>query len=195
MASEHETLLEYYQLSKLDRGNKIKESSREFFLGLNNKDELFTVIIKGHLLIENSLENLLKKFVENYKVLNYKYFSEKLNLCYALELITESTYRALNKVNKIRNKYGHDINFKFEQKHLDDMISSLSKNDKLEYEENCNYFKYNDLYKKVNYFMHFIFTNVKISEETIHFTKRDKTLKWQIELMDECKKYYPDSKE
>lgn len=195
MASEHETLLEYYQLSKLDRGNKIKESSREFFLGLNNKDELFTVIIKGHLLIENSLENLLKKFVENYKVLNYKYFSEKLNLCYALELIPESTYRALNQVNKIRNKYGHDINFKFEEKHLDDMISSLSKNDKLEYEENCNYFKYKDLYKKVNYFMHFIFTSVKISEETIHFTKRDKTLKWQIELMDECKKYYTDSKE
>lgn len=81
-------------------------------------DPLFTAIIKGHLIVENHLEDLLINFGFSEEILSNRNFNFwlKFKLCEELSLIDKEHVPPIAKLNNIRNKYGHNIGFKIEKK-------------------------------------------------------------------------------
>jgi hypothetical protein len=86
-------------------------------------------ILKGHLLIEEVLGDLLKKSLKNSNPLTLKVgermmFSEKLKFCWALnrERIKDEVWCWLKELNQIRNAMAHTV----EPKGIDDRIAKLT---------------------------------------------------------------------
>jgi len=70
-------------------------------------------VIRGQIMIENLLDELLGKNLSSYKKLAKRhriYFDLKVDLCLSLNLISERLGEALHTLNKIRNKLSHEKN-------------------------------------------------------------------------------------
>ncbi|MFA0308968.1 hypothetical protein BH581_02990 [Vibrio splendidus] len=75
------------------------------------------VVLKGHLLIEELLSDILTLHLSldnplGIKITNNMMFAKKLELCWALSKSTElpdEFWVAIKKLNTIRNKYSHNI--------------------------------------------------------------------------------------
>lgn len=191
----NEVIKEFYNVSKEDKLYKAADDLSKFILDVEKKDDILIAIIKGHLLIENNLEDLLENYIERYSKLNIKYFSEKLNLCYALDLIDEYAYKLLKGINKIRNEYGHDLNFEFKKENLEKWESILSKEDKTLYQKLIEPYEDSEIFNKVTCYLQCAFMKVYNRKITIHDIKRDKAIKWYNELLDDALKYVDNERE
>ena len=70
-------------------------------------------VIRGQIMIENLLDELLGKNLSSYKKLAKRhriYFDLKVDLCLSLNLISQRLGEALHTLNKIRNKLSHEKN-------------------------------------------------------------------------------------
>lgn len=79
----------------------------------NEKDAL-NLTIKAHLYVENFLEEILKrKFMHNSIFLNNRdfTFSLKLDVLCAKNYLDEKLYRDIRLLNRVRNKFAHDLSF------------------------------------------------------------------------------------
>lgn len=180
------------QYKKLSQEKKMEESIEilyNFILDVEEKDDILIAIIKGHLLIENCLEDLLENYVERYSKLNTKYFSEKLKLCYALDLIDKDTYNLLNEINKTRNKYGHDLNFQFKYEDLKIWTDVLSSKNKELYQELIEPYDDTNIFEKVTCCLQCAFMNVYKKKLSIHLIKMAKAERWYKELLEDTLKY------
>ena len=122
------------------KSNIIKEhieQRKEVLNKITETDEMLIAILKGNLILENKLKDLLIKYGIEKRILDKKYqsFHDKLNLCNSLNIINKDTVNYLSKMNTTRNKYGHNIDFKITEEYLEDMISTLNDRDKSFYEE------------------------------------------------------------
>jgi hypothetical protein len=72
------------------------------------------LVLRGHLYIENELNNLLKKFIPNSAILklNKQGFYKKLELALALDLIEKEHFDSLEYLNELRNNYAHNLKYK-----------------------------------------------------------------------------------
>lgn len=186
---------EYFELT---RENSVKETvdlSNKLIKEITTSDPIFIAIIKGHLLIENILIDILKEYGIKDKAIEGKYFMDKLNLCYGLDLIREEVRNPLAKINKMRNKYGHDISFKFTNKYLNEMISSLSAHDKGEYEKQVNeefdklYDEDDKLYIGLVQYIEYICMKLKRQELLMDYKKANKALEWHTAVIKKTNKY------
>lgn len=87
------------------------------------------VLLKGHLLIEELLTEILisslnKSNPINIKIGNATNFNQKLNLCWALNKndINETIWESLKELNSIRNSMAHEV----EPKGIDEKINKFS---------------------------------------------------------------------
>jgi len=86
--------------------------------------------IVGHTKLENLLEELLlsrlitnKNIKDNIKGLN---FDKKNNLCYAIGAISKVEYDDLKKINEIRNKFAHRLEYRdFNNPKIQELCSDL----------------------------------------------------------------------
>lgn len=68
-------------------------------------------VIRGHIMIERLLDDLLEQNLKGYAKLLKRhriYFDLKVDLCLVLGLISERLSNALHTLNKIRNKLSHE---------------------------------------------------------------------------------------
>lgn len=185
---------DYFNLTSEQKSKEIVNATTEFEKNIEANDPIFTAIIKGHLLIENVLGNIIKDYVEDYSSLECKYFNDKLKLCVGLGLIDNTLVPPLKKINKFRNKYSHNINFKFEEENLNEMISSLTSTDKSDYEQHIS--KYNNskskdsLYRGIVVFIEQIFVALHIEKIFIEYTKASKATVWNTSLIQKCNTIY-----
>lgn len=109
---------------------------KEVLNKITETDEMLIAILKGNLILENKLKDLLIKYGIEKSILDKKYqsFHDKLNLCNSLNIINKDTVNYLSKMNTTRNKYGHNIDFKITEEYLEGMISTLNDSDKSFYE-------------------------------------------------------------
>lgn len=95
---------------------------------LETTDDNLLLVLRGHLYIENELQELLKRYIpnpeafENMRLL----FKNKADLTYALNLIEEKYYKSLLIFNSFRNKYAHDIDYTITAEKVDRLKQELA---------------------------------------------------------------------
>ena len=91
--------------------DELKEFAFQYFDGktIMNIDDL-TVVVRGHLVIESFLEQLLKKHMDlsEFDGQDDLTFSRKLKMVQGLGLLGD-LYPSIRRLNKIRNDFAHDI--------------------------------------------------------------------------------------
>ena len=188
---------EHYMSIKDSITKENMENRKKVIEEITTTDSLLIAIIKGNLIIENKLKDLLVKYGihENVIEKKYKYFNDKLVLCSSLNIINQDIVNALNKMNSTRNKYGHNINFNITEQYLEDMISTLSANDKKTYEELLKIQGYKKLegdekiYKQVITFIEVVYFNLKTTESLFFYKKRGFVLDFYTNILKEINEH------
>ncbi|QQX81574.1 hypothetical protein JK628_06855 [Shewanella sp. KX20019] len=92
-------------------------------------------LLKGHLLIEEFLSDLIKVKLSDYNPLGLKVekrmmFNQKLNLCWALtrKELPDSIWIALKKLNSIRNDMAHEVEPKGINKKITELTTQVLPN-------------------------------------------------------------------
>lgn len=88
------------------------ETANEFLANTEGEDEL-QVVLRTHLYIERELTEILKiSLAEPDYILNTRFmFANKLNLAVALGVFPIGVKKAYDKLNKMRNKFAHELEF------------------------------------------------------------------------------------
>lgn len=113
---------------KMERAKESKKINKVFMKDTKSS-EILIIILKAHLYIERELIKTLTETIIDEKILNGTTFRQKLDLANSMGLI-DGFYGALGKVNSIRNAYAHDIEYSFDEKIFEDLLSTLPKEDK-----------------------------------------------------------------
>lgn len=114
--------------------DEYKQTIKEF-MSYTISEDFMGIILRGHLFIENELSTLIRNVLINPSKIDLPYFSTKLDAAFSLGVIDEQWYGAFKKMNKVRNKYAHDLGYEFTNKDYDDLVSTLSKEAKEEFIE------------------------------------------------------------
>ncbi|MTP77993.1 hypothetical protein GMB70_04870 [Turicibacter sanguinis] len=141
-----------------------KEPLKEYKIFIKNtqSSELLVMFLKAHLYIEVELTNMLTETIIDEKVIRNSTFSQKLDLANSMGMLDEM-YGPIKKVNSIRNSYGHDVNFKFDEEIFTDLISTLSKQDKDDFLSEYEIWKpllYKGDIPEFNYKTQFLLSNI-----------------------------------
>ena len=111
-----------------ERSKEIKAENLKFMRDTKSS-EMLIVILKAHLYIERELIKALTETIIDEKILSNTTFVQKLELAKSMGII-DDIGGALKKVNSIRNGYAHSINFVFDESTYEDLLSTLTKEDK-----------------------------------------------------------------
>jgi len=71
------------------------------------------MILLSHLYLEKCLEEIIKKKFERPKNILENNFKQKLDIIYSLGSIDEKSYHDISAINRIRNKFVHNLNYTF----------------------------------------------------------------------------------
>ena len=82
-------------------------------LEMSYEKELLSKLLTGHLSIENKLDLMLHRLFKNEKYIKQANlrFQQKIDLILALELIPEKLGLYIKRLNSLRNKYAHRIDY------------------------------------------------------------------------------------
>lgn len=123
---EKETMKELekeYLRSQLDVFNE----ERKNFIEETKYDDISMTILKTHLYIQKEMTELTNIFFKNANVFKEDYtFAHRLNLLYALGVIDKELYDPIRRLNSIRNKIGHNLNYTYSEKEYISMYDTLS---------------------------------------------------------------------
>jgi hypothetical protein len=111
-----------------------KPDTDSFSKELEYKNDKLYIILRGHLYIENELDNLLEGFIPNPDVLELyrESFRRKIFLALSLNLIEQKHFDALLDFNDFRNKYAHRLKYHITHQEIIEFKNSLSEIDGLE---------------------------------------------------------------
>jgi len=94
-------------------------------------DDPLTMVVKAHLYIESVLSRLIATYLENPKALDLERmpFSQKVQLGISLGLIDRREKRALIGLNRIRNRFVHNLEAVLSKEDAADLLTDLSASD------------------------------------------------------------------
>lgn len=109
--------------------------TRKEFFTFTESEDILGIILRGHIIIEGELINLLERTLVKPDIikLSKKPYSSNLKLAASLGLVDQEWLSPFNKLNEFRNKFAHHQGYEFEDKDYDDLLSTLSKEDKQEF--------------------------------------------------------------
>lgn len=88
-----------------------KEVTMNFIMSHSIHADELSIILKGHLFTEYMLDMLIReKFEKPNTILKYK-FSQKLEILYSLDLLPLYLYKNISYLNKIRNRFAHNLEY------------------------------------------------------------------------------------
>jgi hypothetical protein len=143
---------------------EINEEKKKFYRYTESEDFL-GIILRGHLFIENELDKLLSNVLLNNTKMSLPFFKSKLDCAYSIGVIDKEWYGGFSKLNKIRNKYAHDLDYEFQKKDYEDLLATLDKESKREFNKDL------DATITIRKIKRFFTSN----EEPENLTLRDKT--------------------
>lgn len=90
-------------------------------------EDLFSVIIKGHLYCESVLSHLIEEVLPYPEHLNIARldYQAKVNLCCALGVVPERYKTSLTHLGKLRNKFSHNLNFSLSEVDEQDFMNLI----------------------------------------------------------------------
>ncbi len=96
------------------------EIALEFTMRVRENDDEATIILIGHLLIENLIDKIIESKCKSPKtILNDSRtypFSVKLHIVYSMGLLPDYIYKNIIRINNFRNKFAHNIEFNIDPK-------------------------------------------------------------------------------
>lgn len=113
---------------KIERAKESKQVNKKFMQDTKS-DDILVIILKAHLYMERELIKILTETIIDENILRPKTFRQKLDLANSMGLL-DGYYGVLGKVNSIRNNFAHNIDYKFDEKTYEDLLSTLTKIDK-----------------------------------------------------------------
>ena len=116
---------------KVERSKESKNVNIKFMQDTKS-DDILVIILKAHLYMERELIRTLTETIIDEKVLKSTTFRQKLDLANSMGLLDEY-YGVLGKVNSIRNDFAHKIDYEFDEKIYEDLLSTFPKIDKDEF--------------------------------------------------------------
>lgn len=108
-------------LAELSNEDSIfNEVAAEFLMRVREYDDESTIILVGHLLIENLIDKIIESKCKSPKIIlndsrTYP-FSVKVQILYSMRLIPDYIYNNIIRINKLRNKFSHNIEFNIDPK-------------------------------------------------------------------------------
>lgn len=162
------------------------------FIKATKSKEILIVILKAHLYMEQELIRALTDTLLDEKILSGTTFRQKLDLAHSIGII-DDIYGALGKVNSIRNSYAHSIEYSFDEKVFEDLLSTLTKSDKddflSDYEEMKPIFFYGDI-PELNFKLQVLLGNIWFALLSCRvFAKRGIELRMQEKEIQTKSKY------
>lgn len=104
----------------------MKENAFKYHVLKSN--QILSIIISGHLLIEKQLINILEKSIPKPDILlkgNGLSFSRLIDLNEALGIIESDLANVLRAFNRIRNKYAHNLSYCGNENVIDSFLDAL----------------------------------------------------------------------
>lgn len=99
------------------------EQKKQIF---SQKNKPLSIILKSHLVVENMIDSLLTNYNPDMKkYITEKRFGEKIDILRFCKIIDLSIYEKLKTLNKIRNGFAHDLNYKLPNKDIEPLIKGL----------------------------------------------------------------------
>lgn len=94
-------------------------------------DDPLTMVVKAHLYIESVLNKLIATYLEHPQALDLARmaFSQKIQLGISLGLIDRRERRVLIGLNRIRNRFVHNLEAALSEKDAADLLAELSQGD------------------------------------------------------------------
>lgn len=161
--------------------DEVKKINKDFMRDTKS-NEILIIILKSHLYIERELIKTLTETIIDEKILIGTTFRQKLDLANSMGVI-EGLYGALGKVNSVRNSYAHDVSYEFGEKEFEDLLSTLSKEDKEDFISDYNGWKpflYDGTIPEFNFKLQLLLNNIWFSMTSCRaFAKRAIELKLQ----------------
>ena len=169
------------------REEELTQAFNRFVKDTRGENEL-QVIIRGHLYVENEIDNLLKLKLEKPQHLydnNFMFYS-KLKTALALGLIPEENKNAYIRLNKIRNNFAHNLNYELTENDFTDLYGVFNSN----YREKFKFITDNNLSLTERTLLHkfkelifILWFELKYAVDTYELVKRRAYLTEQIELI------------
>ncbi|MET3657810.1 hypothetical protein [Sporosarcina psychrophila] len=126
--SEEEIVIQIKWITE-DLYNQFKQLNDELkvFISDTDSDDELQVILRGHLYIEREITGMLRIILEYPdEILSDRFmFMNKVNLAVALGIIKKEDKSVLNKVNSLRNKLAHKLNYSCNEKDYSGLSDSL----------------------------------------------------------------------
>lgn len=126
----------YYNDKEIQYMKESMKKSISEFMSYTESEDYMGIILRAQIYIENDLNELIKKLLIHPEKISLQFFSAKLDAAYALGAIDDEWYGALKKFNRLRNKYAHDFGYELKTSDYEDLISTLSKDAKKEFQIN-----------------------------------------------------------
>jgi len=105
-------------------------TDEQFFIDLNGEDDLGAVI-RSQLHIEYELDQLLKKQIPNYSVLDKLHLDYEIKIVLAIAMELNQNYeKPLKGFGLIRNKFAHEPGFKLTKSDTNNLYNCFAKEDK-----------------------------------------------------------------
>lgn len=149
----------------LQERSKESRKINKSFMADTKSNEVLIIILKAHLYIERELIKTLTETIIDEKVLNNTTFRQKLDLANSMGLI-DGFYGTLGKVNSIRNGYAHEVDYVFNEKIFEDLLSTLPKEEKDDYLSEYDIWKalfYDGTIPELNFKLQLLLNNIWFS--------------------------------
>jgi DNA-binding MltR family transcriptional regulator len=98
------------------------------FLDEINQEDFLQIIIRGHLYIESRLIQLIRENLHRPDAIDLSKinFPTKLDLCVALGVLDEEEKKAYLHLNKLRNKFAHNLDALIDEDEIEAFLSDFS---------------------------------------------------------------------
>lgn len=174
-----------------------KEMNKAFMTDTKSS-EILIIILKAHLYIERELINMLTETIIDYKIISTSTFRQKLDLANSMGLV-DGYYGVLGKVNSVRNGYAHNVDYKFGEKEFEDILSTLTKEDKDDFLNEYQCWKdmlYDNSIPEFNFKIQLLLSNIWFATATCHLTaKKAIELRLKEKEIETLSKYVTDEEE
>jgi hypothetical protein len=112
---------------KIKKPEVMEREEVKDFLGDVFRTDTVTFIIRSHLYAESKIIRLLSESLPNPRALDIERmsFAKKVDLAYALTLVDERTRRTLTLLNKLRNRFAHNLKSEISENDLSALVECL----------------------------------------------------------------------
>ncbi|MCK6256802.1 hypothetical protein LCY76_09365 [Fictibacillus sp. KIGAM418] len=152
------------------------------FLKLNDP---MTMILKGHLYIEAEFEKQLDIYLANPEVLDISRmkFPAKLNFLIALGIMDKSDRSPYAKLNEVRRKFAHDLNYQLQENDVQIIVDSFNKSQKSRFNKMAD--GQSSLMGKLRFCLSILWIDISLNTESIKLKAETQRLEEEIKKLNE----------